>query len=150
MFVKDTHLFTFINRGRSVCFLLHLGSTHGHLNSPPPCPPPCFSKHLCRRGPVPPVTRGYRMRPSVLRCVQLLLLRSLGLRFTAPLDVKELMALWSCSSSLCPIPGHLCLSHDSRSAQRLDWEPRLWDCRVLGTGHTGGFVLQLNCNLHVF
>lgn len=93
-------------------FLPHLDNSHEHLtplllllfllvSSP-------SQQHLCRCGPALPVTDGYRTRPSVLRCVQLL--RSSGLQFRAPLCFP-IVFLFS-----VPHSCHPCLSRASHSA----------------------------------
>lgn len=88
-------------------------------------------QHLCRCGPALPVTGGYRTRPSVLRCVQLL--RSPGLQFRAPLCFPVVF-LFSVPHSWAPLPKS-CISFC------LVGSPE--DCRELGTGHTG--VLSSIC-----
>lgn len=65
-------------------------------------------QHLCRCGPALPVTDGYRTRPSVLRCAQLL--RSSGLQFRAPLCFP-IVFLFS-----VPHSWHPCLGRASHSA----------------------------------
>lgn len=67
----------------------------------------------------PTYNRWYRMRPSALRCMQRYFSGVL-ICGSVPIDETEPMAFPSCSSSLCSIPGHPCLSH-SFAVQLASW-----------------------------
>lgn len=154
--MKDTHLFTVINHGRekrvSFCTLTILTSASALSSSPLSSSSSPFS--LSQQASVQmwasPTCNPWLQNETICsKMCAALLLRSLGLQFRAPLDVMELMALWSRSSPLCHIPGHLWVMFLIPPSW-LAWELRFQGCRGLGTGHTGGFVLHLNHNLHIF
>lgn len=146
MRVTSSHPF----HGRSACHLPHLDHTCGYPGShllPPPPSSPCLSKHLCRCGSVPAVTDGYRMRPSVLRCVQLYF-SGVPICYSEHPVCNGTNAFW-----WCPLPCALFIGTPAWIMililpSWLDWELQVQDMGSFRTSYTGIIVICLNRSLY--